>query len=63
MKFPLVILYNIIAFNITAVALSVQTDFPVLWHASIPVKVIVWAVAVLAWAYSYKNRRKVFELK
>jgi hypothetical protein len=63
MKFPLVIVYNIIAFNITAVALSVQTDFPVLWHASIPVKVIVWVVAVGAWVYSYKNRRKVFELK
>jgi len=63
MRFPLVILYNIIAFNITAVALSVQTDFPVLWHASTPVKVIVWLVAVGAWVYSYKNRRKVFELK
>lgn len=63
MRFPLVIIYNIIAFNITATALSIQADFPVLWHASTTTKVIVWIVAVLAWAFSYKNRRKVIDLR
>ena len=63
MRFPLVILYNIIAFNITATALSIQTDFPVHWRASVTVKVIAWIVAVLAWVFSYKNRHKYFDLR
>lgn len=63
MRFPLVILYNIIAFNITAVALSMQTNFPIIWHASITAKVIAWVVAVLAWVLSYKNRHKFFDLR
>ncbi len=62
MKFPLVIIYNIIAFNLTAVALSIQFDFPVLWHASVVTKVIAWMIVVGAWVFSYKNRRKVFNL-
>lgn len=62
MKFPLVIIFNIIAFNLTALALSIQFDFPVHWHASAVTKVIAWIIVVGAWVFSYKNRRKVFNL-
>lgn len=62
MKFPLVIIYNIIAFNLTMIALSMQFSFPLDWHVSTVTKVIAWLVAVGAWAFSYKNRRKVINL-
>jgi putative flippase GtrA len=62
MRFPMFILYGIVAFNITAIALSMQTDFPVVWHASVIAKAIAWVIAVSAWVLAYRNRNRFFNL-
>ncbi len=62
MKFPLVILFNIFAFNVTMIALSMQFSFPIDWHVSTVTKVIAWVIVAGSWGLSYKYRRKVINL-
>lgn len=63
MKFPLVVIFYIISFNITMLTLSMQTGFPGDWHVSTPTKVIAWMITIAAWVLSYRNRHKYITLK
>jgi hypothetical protein len=56
-KVPAVILYMIIAFNITAFAFVLQMDMLII--DSVTAKVISWAVAIAAWYLAYVKRNKV----
>jgi hypothetical protein len=60
MKFPLVIVYMIIAFNITMFTIFLQADVLIL-HSPV-LKVICWAATVGAWALSYYKRHAVIKL-
>lgn len=62
MRIPLVIIFNLIAFNMTMLAASMQMDYPAAWHASTAAKVIAWAAAIGLWALSYKYRKKTLNL-
>ncbi len=62
MRIPLVIIFNIIAFNLTMLAGSMQMDYPAAWHASTTAKAIAWVAAIAGWALSYKYRKKTFDL-
>jgi hypothetical protein len=62
MRIPLVIVFNIIAFNLTMLAWSMQVDYPAAWHASPTTKAIAWVAAIAAWGLSYKYRKKTLDL-
>ncbi len=53
-KFPMVIVYMIIAFNLTAFTLLLQLDF--LIFNAIIYKVIAWIVTLAAWRLAYVKR-------
>jgi hypothetical protein len=55
-KLPLVIVYMIIAFNLTAFSVFLQLD--VLIFNALIYKIIAWALTVGAWFLAYKNRNK-----
>lgn len=59
-KLPLIIVYMIIAFNITAFTLFLQLDF--LIFNSVLAKVIAWLLTIVAWALAYINRDKYVKL-
>jgi len=56
-KVPAVILYMIIAFNITAFTVVLQMD--VLIIDSFTAKVISWALTIGSWYLAYVKRNKV----
>jgi hypothetical protein len=56
-KVPAVILYMIIAFNITAFSVVLQLDMLII--DSVTAKVISWAVTIAAWYLAYVKRNKV----
>ncbi len=59
-KLPQVIVFAIIAFNITAFAFLLQMNlliFNAPW-----IKLVSWTCAVGAWVLAYKRRRKYFTL-
>ena len=60
-KFPWLVVYSIIAFNITAFTLLLQLDF-LIFHAVIA-KIIAWIFTLAAWAIAYINRDKYFTIK
>lgn len=60
-KFPLLVIYSIIAFNITAFTVLLQLDW-LIFH-SVIAKIIAWIFTVAAWALAYINRDKYFTLK
>ncbi len=60
-KFPWLVVYSIIAFNITAFTLLLQLDF--LIFNSIIAKIIAWIFTLAAWAIAYINRDKYFTIK
>lgn len=60
-KFPLVIVYAVVAFNITAFAFLLQMDW--LSFQSTIAKVVAWAVTAGAWELAYLNRNKYYALK
>jgi hypothetical protein len=56
LKFPLLVVYMIVAFNITAFTVLLQLDvlvFNSLWE-----KLIAWALTIGAWVLAYLNRDK-----
>ncbi|OIR13785.1 hypothetical protein GALL_49200 [mine drainage metagenome] len=59
-KLPAVIVYMIIAFNITAFTVLLQLDMLII--KSIIFKIIAWAFTIGAWALAYVNRDKVWEM-
>ncbi len=60
-KFPLVIIYAVIAFNITGFAFLLQMDW-LIFNAPI-YKVIAWALTIGAWVLVYRNRHKYYEIR
>ena len=55
-KLPLVIIYMIIAFNLTAFTLFLQLDM-LIFNALI-YKIIAWLLTIGAWVLAYKYRNK-----
>jgi hypothetical protein len=55
-KLPLIVLYAIIAFNITTFAVLLQLDI-LIYHSPIA-KGVTWALAGVAWGFAYANRNK-----
>lgn len=59
-KFPLVVIYAIVAFNFTVFTLLLQFDY--LMFQSPVAKAIAWVVTVAAWGVAYMNRHKFYEI-
>jgi hypothetical protein len=59
-RFPLVIVYMIVAFNITAFTVVLLLNMLVI--DSITAKIISCALSVGAWVLAYVNRHKVVKL-
>jgi hypothetical protein len=59
-KLPAVIVYMIIAFNITAFTVILQLDM--LIFKSVTVKVVSWALTFGAWYLSYLKRDVVWTM-
>ena len=60
-KFPLVIVYAIVAFNFTAFTTLLQMDM--LIFQSPTAKVIAWMVTLTAWAIAYLNRNRFYSIR
>lgn len=60
-KFPLVILYSIVAFNITAFTFLLQINW--LEFQSTPEKLVAWAFTAAAWEIAYLNRHKFYTIR
>lgn len=60
-KFPLVIVYAIVAFNITAFTLLLQFNF-LFFHAPIE-KILAWVVTVVAWVLTYVKRNTFYTIR
>ena len=56
LPYPLFVLFSMISFNFTALAVLLQIDFPEPF--SITAKVIAWLLAAVSWylVYVYRNR-------
>jgi hypothetical protein len=59
-KFPLVILYAIVAFNISAFTVILQANLLII-HSPVE-KIIAWAFTIAAWTLAYLNRNKFYEI-
>lgn len=59
-KLPLVIIYMVIAFNITAFTIILQLDWLII--NSLIAKVFAWIFTISAWALAYGNRDKFLVL-
>ncbi len=60
LKLPLLIVYAVIAFNITLFALMLQMDL--LIFNSVIAKAVAWVLAAGAWWLAYVNRNKHIKL-
>jgi hypothetical protein len=60
-KFPLVIIYAVVAFNITAFATLLQMNILII--QSPIAKVLAWTLTIGAWAIAYINRNKSYTLR
>lgn len=60
MKFPLVILYMIVAFNLTAFSFMLQMDW-FYFHSPVA-KVICWILSAAAWVLAYYKRHTFIKL-
>ena len=65
LKLPMIAVYMIISFNITAFALVVQFD-QLIFHAvivhSAVVRIVLWMLAVASWWLAYVKRDKYVTL-
>jgi hypothetical protein len=59
-KLPAVIVYMIIAFNITAFTVILQLDMLII--KSVIIKIISWALTIGAWYLAYVKRDKLWTL-
>jgi hypothetical protein len=60
MRVPAVIVYMIIAFNVTAFTVLLQLDF--LIFQSVIIKIIAWALTIGAWYLAYLKRDQVWSI-
>ena len=60
-KFPLMIIYAIVAFNITAFTLLLQFNF-LIFNSPVE-KTLAWAVTIAAWVVTYIKRYKYFTIR
>ena len=60
-KFPLLIVYAVIAFNVSAFAILLQMDM--LTFQSTIAKLAAWAFTAGAWGITYLNRNKFYTFK
>lgn len=60
-KVPLVVIYAVVAFNISAFASLLQMDYLIIQSPT--AKVISWALAITAWAVTYVNRNKFYAIR
>lgn len=60
MRLPLIIVFAIVALNITMFTLMLQMDFLV-FHSPIA-KAVAWIFTIGAWALAYVNRKKSVKL-
>jgi hypothetical protein len=60
MKFPMVIVYMAIAFNITVFTVMLQMDM-LIFHSPIA-KVVCWIATVVTWALAYFKRHSFIKL-
>jgi hypothetical protein len=61
MRVPAVIVYMIIAFNVTAFTLLLQFDL--LIFNSVIIKIIAWALTIGAWYLAYLKRDQVWSIR
>ncbi len=55
-KFPLIVIYAVVAFNITAFAALLQLD--VLIYHALSAKLVAWTLAMAAWTLTFVFRNK-----
>ncbi len=60
-KFPLLIVYAIVAFNLTSFSVLLQMDLLV-FNSPIA-KVVAWALTIGAWALTFVNRNKYYTIR
>lgn len=60
-KIPQMIIYAVVAFNITAFTGMLQMDL--LIFNSPVVKAVAWVATIAAWALTYVNRNKFWALR
>lgn len=60
-KFPLLIIYAVVAFNVTSFAILLQFDFLV--FQSPIAKAVAWAATIAAWGATYVNRNKFYTIR
>ncbi len=60
-KFPLLIVYAVVAFNLTSFAILLQFDMLV-FNSPIA-KVLAWAATAVAWGLTVANRNKFYTIR
>jgi hypothetical protein len=60
-KFPWVVVYSIIAFNITAFTIVLQLNWLIFY--SIIAKIVAWILTLAAWRLAYIKRHAYFMIK
>ncbi len=60
-KFPLLIIYAIVAFNLTSFSVLLQMDLLV-FNSPIA-KVVAWALTIAAWGLTFVNRNKYYTIR
>lgn len=61
LKFPWVVVYSIIAFNITAFSIVLQLNWLIFY--SIIFKIVGWILTLAAWRLAYIKRHAYFMLR
>ncbi len=61
MRIPLVIIFGIIAFNISMFTVMLQMDM-LIFHSPVA-KAVFWILTCSAWALAWVYRAKLFDLK
>ena len=59
-KFPLVVIYAIVALNISVFTGLLQADFLIIQSPT--AKIIAWAFTIAAWTVAYLNRHKFYAI-
>lgn len=60
-KFPLVVVYAVVALNVSVFAGLLQMNYLVI--QSPVAKIIAWAFTLAAWAVTYVNRNKFYAIR
>ena len=60
-KFPLLIIYAIVAFNLTSFSIMLQMDLLV-FNSPIA-KVVAWVLTIAAWGLTFANRNKYYTIR